>query len=325
MKRSNIHIWTTIALLAIPVCMVWLNGYKAIDALLWSKPAHAPVMLAQDNTELNPSLEFGIYDPYHSWRDSATTWNYEQFYLHWVNFDPAAIQREIKRVLQRETKAILVVEPWSKYQTPLFNDIIAGRYDVEIDKINQVLQGFKDTLYICWGHEMDQDLTTRYDWSSRDSAGYKAAYRYVHSRLKENPVKWIWAPVGKDNCNDYWPGNEYVDMVGLPIYSLPDFDYAYYGRIRSFKEAFGEKYTLVKGHDKPVFLVEFGVSGSDDFEAYWVREAFDAFNTFPLLKSVVFFNSKDIEGAWGTAYETPDWSINQELIAALIDNYRHSD
>lgn len=165
---------------------------------------------------------------------------------------------------------------------------------------------------------MDQDLTERYSWSAKDTKGYIDAYQYVHKRLNKDHIKWIWAPVGKKNCADYWPGDFFVDIIGLPIYSFPVFDYKYYGKIRSFKEAFGEKYDLVRSFNKPIFLIEFGVAGNYDFEAYWTREAFNQLHSFPLLKTIIFFNSKDQEGVWGEDYETPDWSINQELIKKLI-------
>ncbi len=322
MRNSKLQIWTTVALLAIPAVMICLNGYKAINALVWNKSEQATVMISGEKNKEKQTLNFGIYDPNNSWKDSSTLWDYEQLYINWLNFDRPIIEQKIKEIQQQGSQAILIVEPWAKYKTPLFDDIVNSQYNAEIDNINKMIKQFRETVYLCWGHEMDQDLTERYDWSSTDSDGYKAAYNYVYSKLNAANIKWIWAPVGNANCNTYWPGDKYVDMIGLPIYSLPDFDYEYYGKIRSFKETFGEKYQLVKEHNKPIFLIEFGVSGSEDFKAYWTREAFDNFNKFPLLKLVVFFNSKDTEGVWGDKYKTPDWSVNQALLSAYIKTYR---
>ncbi len=323
MKKSTLQFWTTVVLLAIPVLMIWFNGTKALNAILWNKPTQGTIgQIAQTKNHEKQALNFGIYDPYNSCSDSSISWEYSQLYITWLNFDRQMIEQKIKGIQQQGTKVILIIEPWAKLETPLFDDIVAGQYDTEINSIESLLKDVKDTVYVAWGHEMDQDLTTRYDWSSNNTEGYKAAYKYVHTKLNTAKIKWIWAPVGKNNCNDYWPGDAYVNMIGLPIYSFPDFDYKYYGKIRSFEEAFDEKYELVENHNKPIFLIEFGVSGSEDYKAYWLREAFKSFRKFELLKLVVFFNSKDTEGVWGDQYKTPDWTVNQELLSAYIKTYK---
>jgi beta-mannanase len=140
-----------------------------------------------------------------------------------------------------------------------------------------ILSHFTGRIYISWGHEMDQDLTKRYPWSGKDPGQYVAAYRYVHDRInksqKNNQIYWIWSPVVKKGCEKYWPGDSLVDIIGMPIYSYPAWEKSYYGHIRSFKSWYEEKYGLVKSFQKPVFIIEFGVTGSTDYQTYWLQEA----------------------------------------------------
>lgn len=323
MKRSKIQVWTTIALLTVPLIMIWLNGTKAMSALFWSSPAQDSIPVVEVAHLPSKELEFGIYDPGAHWKDSTVVWDYRQIYLHWLNFDLPSTLAKIRKYQELGAKVIVIVEPWSKISSSLFPDVIAGKYNSQIGSIKTLIDNVTEPVYMSWGHEMDQDLTQRYDWSTDDSSGYIRAYRYVHNKVNSEKVEWIWAPVGKDDCNNYWPGATFVDVIGLPIYSLPQFDYEYYGKIRSFRESFGEKYNLVKRYNKPIFLLEFGVSGSSDFEAYWVREAFQNFDEFQLLETVIFFNSPDTEGAWGENYTTPDWTINHEVVSAYVHTYRN--
>ena len=308
--------------MALPLSMLWINGSKALHGIIWTKNEVAQTP-AESEKIIYHTLDFGIYDPYNNWNDSLLQWDYKQYYLNWLYFEPDLFAKHIDSTSNHE-RIILIAEPWAKNENDLFTDITKGVYDKEIKKLDHLLDMINDTVYLSWGHEMDQDLTARYSWSSPDSTGFINAYKYVYNKITNEKVKWIWAPVGKHTCNRYYPGDKFVDIISLPIYAFPQFDFEYYGHIRSFSESFSEKYELIKHHKKPVYLTEFGIHGSYDFESFWLEHSFQSFNLFPLLKTIVFFNSKDTEGAWGKDYNTPDWSVNQEQVSVLVNQYRHN-
>ena len=131
-------------------------------------------------------------------------------------------------------------------------------------------------------------------------------------------ISWVWAPVVKEDCQKYWPGDGYVDAIGMPLYSFPSFDQDYFGYIRNFTTVIDEKYTLISQFGKPIIIVEFGVTGSSDFQSFWLNDAFHNFIHYPKLKGIVFFYSVDTPGAWGEKLPTPDWRIHPELITGLI-------
>ena len=62
-----------------------------------------------------------------------------------------------------------------------------------------------------------------------DADSFKSAFRYVSSYFKErNPnVAIVWSPNassnGNVNADDYYPGDEYVDWVGVSLYAQPYF------------------------------------------------------------------------------------------------------
>lgn len=163
---------------------------------------------------------------------------------------------------------------------------------------------------------MDHDLTERYPWSHKDPAEFIAAYKHFVSqcRLAAPGVQYIWSSVGNKDLAQYWPGPETVDMVGVPVYSFPEFDKKAYGFDRTFAQAFGEKYDRVKGYNKPVVIVELGVTGEAEYQQYWLDQASTTYASYPLLKTVVLFNSTDTPGAWGAEYATPDWRLRPGVV-----------
>jgi beta-mannanase len=272
---------------------------------------------------------FGVYDPEQAFGDDDLL-EIRHLYVSWQHLDDAAFVERLDSLReQRRIAVLLTVEPWPQEgsEASLLQDIVSGQYDEEIDQLAALLQRQAGRTYLSWGHEMDQDLTERYPWSGKDPEQYKTAYRYVVDRLREKTdteLRWIWAGVLKQGSLRYWPGDEYVDVIGMPIYSFPEWDRQVYGYIRDFQSTFEEKLSVVASVEKPVMITELGVCGSDDFESFWLRQAFLSLADYPRLAGIVFFYSRDTEGAWGDAVSTPDWRVHPELIRGLVDWKRQS-
>ena len=81
---------------------------------------------------------------------------------------------------------------------------------------------------------MDQDLIDRYPWSGQEPQQFLAAYRYVVDTFRQqaSSVNFVWTGVLKQGSLKYWPGKDYADYVGLPIYSFPLYDQRNYGFIQ---------------------------------------------------------------------------------------------
>jgi len=318
-------------LTVLPVAMITINGTKAVRAILTpvsgsgggtvgaSKEASARV----GDLAVAAPLRFGVYDPGGVFAADKAL-KQRHIYVSWVSFDHTKLKEELKSLEQQEFEPLLTIEPWpiESSELPLLTGILEGNYDRIIDELAGVLRGLDGPVYISWGHEMDQDLTARYPWSNADPAQFVAAYRHVVDRIREQvdtPLYWIWAGVLKDGSLRYWPGSEYADFIGMPIYSFPAWDQQTYGFIRDFRTTFEEKRKIVAELNKPLMITELGVSGSGDFNSYWLHQAFMAFEEYPDLVGVTFFYSKDHEGAWGNEVETPDWRVHPELIRGLVD------
>src|SRR5688572_13431474 len=104
---------------------------------------------------------------------------------------------------------------------------------------------------------MDQDLAERYPWSGADPNEYVAAYRYFVDRIRSQvttELLWVWAGVLKVGSLRYWPGDEYVNYIGMPIYGFPNWDRRTYGYIRDFRTTFDEKRKIVLELRKPLII-----------------------------------------------------------------------
>jgi beta-mannanase len=335
-KRLLWQLATAILLIVFPLLMILFNSTRALNGIIWQVPSELKSSSQQDQqkTEEKSRIgkqtpEFGIYDPENKFSRS-TCFSFEQLYFSWIDIDETTLQSKINKIINIKRIPVITIEPWNgkNDENTLLADIPKGKYDANIDKVIKILSHCSGRLFLSWGHEMDQDLTKRYPWSGKEPDLFVFAYKYVHDRinksLKNGKIKWIWSPVAKKGCEKYWPGNDYADYIGMPIYSYPAWDKSYYGHIRSFKSWYEEKYNLVRPFHKPVIIVEFGVTGSSDYQTLWLQEAFESFNNFPSIETILFFYTKDTEGSWGKNFETPDWRADPETIIGLINWFNKS-
>ena len=325
-----------IALLSIlPLIMIVFNGRDALTIVSnFTRPGAEMPMVQSSRSLTNPNpippsavratpLRFGIYDPEKKF-ESDSNLKIKHLYISWVNFDVEQLSTRLEELEHKGFEPLLTIEPWKKdgSATLLLTAISNGEYDEQIDQVIRAMSVLKRPALISWGHEMDQDITVRYPWSNSPAEQYIGAYRYVVDRMRNKltvPHKWVWTGVMKESTRSYWPGASYVDFIGMPIYSFPPWDLETYGYIRDFKATFNDKKRFVSEFGKPIIITELGVNGSDDFERFWLQQAFVDLDAQSDLDSVIFFYAKDSEGVWGQKWSTPDWRVDPAFLVGLVD------
>ncbi|MDX1585929.1 MAG: hypothetical protein R3222_04260 [Balneolaceae bacterium] len=335
-KRFYHQLIIIILLIIFPLVMIYYNGKRTIDGITWgaqfdtSVEGQGPVNSVDLDTETSKidrpqKLLFGVYDPDDVFQ-SQEVFEIEQLYISWVSYDKTQLIKDLNAIISDGDSPLITIEPWPRKESErnLMKDIANGNYDDIIGDLCSVIENVQTRMYLSWGHEMDQDLTERYPWSDVSPHNFVDAYHYVVDKLNNcsESVEWIWNPVAKEGSQKYWPGNEYVDYIGLPVYSFPQWDNQFYNYTRSFTQTFGEKYDLVSDYGKPILITEFGVTGSTDFQVYWLQQAFTSFVDYPLLRGVIFFHARDTEGAWGNQLPTPDWRTDTTTILSLVEWYQ---
>lgn len=293
--------------------VVWSRGEMGVQGVLWQNPADCLPLQKDCATSRTVGVRYGAYDPKNE-LDADSDIVVDHIFLSWADNNTELLDKAIQHAQSLKRTLFVSLEPWPAMgadKGTLLSDVAAGKYDPQTKEFCGQLQQANMETWVSWGHEMDHDLTDRYPWSHKSPAEFIAAYKHfvTQCKLVAPNVHYIWSSVGNKDLAQYWPGAEVVDLVGVPVYSYPEFDKKVYGSDRTFAQAFGEKYERVKQYNKPVVIVELGVMGDAQYQQYWLDEARAKYNAYPLLSAVVLFNASDTPGAWGADYATPDWRL----------------
>lgn len=301
-------------MLRIPVASLFpvllaLSGVPAI-------PGQAQSAEQAETISAKPSqsrLPLGIYDPDKRFKRKKKM-SYEHLFVDWTDWHVIWLRKKVRYATRRGREILMTVEPWAEGASSsngdtLFGDILNGDYDTHIASVCAEVALIEGRPLVRWGHEMEE-VTGRYPWAREDSAGYIAAFRHfvTQCRAIAPKARFIWSPLGHKPLDNYYPGDGYVDLVGLPIYSYQKADRKWYGRDRTFKEAVAEKYNRVTHFEKPVILAELGVEGSRRYEKRWLKRLKTAGTKFPLLEVMLYFNMRE-KAAWPDGLGKPDWRV----------------
>ncbi|EKD96077.1 MAG: beta-mannanase precursor [uncultured bacterium] len=297
------------------IIFAWTWGFNPKDYICDVTDYTFSVICRQNKVKINDlKVNFGVYDPGGGY-DNEDRIAIQHLYISWVDYSSEKLLAEEEKYASKNRWMLVTVEPWPYYKNglgkeTLFSDVKSGSYDKVIDLVCNDINKFKNPSFIRWGHEME-NVTERYPWAQNGYSEYIEAYRYFVSRCRSVVSKayYIWSPVGMKGLEKYWPGSDYVDYIGLSVYGFNEQDKYYFGRSLSFNEIFSERYNRVNSFGRPIMIAEMAVNGSERHKTNWYLKAFNSFNNYPELMTVVLFNSKDVPGAWGAEFPVPDWTF----------------
>jgi len=257
---------------------------------------------------------YGVYDPARDFRDDRYV-AIESFYFPWQGGDLDWLRQVDGYAADRNRLLMVTLEPFSwtarEQEAPrrLREDIVDGRYDATIDRICAVVGGMKSPVWIRWGHEMER-ANGRYPWAGWWPSNYVAAYRHVVERCRTSApaAQFVWSPRGDRGMGRYFPGRDYVDIVGVSLYGLEGYQEATQGRALDFVDSFRPLYDRLAAFDLPVIIAEVGYSGSEDYVRRWSEQIMRPNLAFPLLKAAVYFNARET-GSWPLGFGQPDWRV----------------
>jgi beta-mannanase len=302
-------------LLVLATAVLFSDGLLAGDA---RRQNTAPAPAAAELLEQGPVL-FGAFDPQGVFANDPDV-RIDSIYVIWTKLDRPNLTKRLAAALRRKRWVMLNIEPkpWPRSgqagADALLPDIAAGKFDREIRSVCSMAGAFKGPILIRWGQEMENPQE-RYPWAGKEPESFIAAYRYFVTRCRALAPRaaYVWAPNGDKRLTRYYPGGDYVDVVGLSLWGYQAYEeYAYgKGHERSFQQAFGERYARVVGYGKPIIITQLGAAGDEAFRTQWFAGMFSTVldgRIFPRLRAVVYFN--DVEpDIWPYLYTSPDWRI----------------
>ncbi len=258
--------------------------------------------------------KFGVYDPWGDFKDEKGV-STEHLFLPWEDVDLSTLPQADAYAFARGRKIMITIEPWSwakewnVSRAELSHLILTGQRDDNMRAILKVAAAFKSPVTIRWAQEMENPYG-RFTWSNWKPEDYIAAFKRMVGITREMLPKAhiMWSPRGQKNLVHYYPGAQYVDLVGLTVFGYDKFDVMQFGGPRTFAESVKQGYDLTVGYGKPIWVAELGYEGATDYLAKWVEDVTARNPQFPHLEEVVYFNDKEV-WPWPHNLGYPDWRV----------------
>ena len=268
-----------------------------------------------ENGNERQSIRIGLYDPERRLISNDNV-EVEHLFTDFEQVDDGRFYTSMKDAEKRNHDLIVTFEPMypsaSERDREVLNKVLAGTYDSLFSQFLTQLSEFNGQIYLRFAHEMEIPIE-RYPWQSQDPIKYIDAFRYfmdmARSVLPE--VQRIWGPAGDRGSLEWYPGDDYVDMISVAIYGLPDKNITDPEKQESFETIYNRKYRRMSFVDKPVFITEFGVKGPDDFQRMWLQNAVSVIRKHNEIVGINYFNMIDNPDVWGEGMKAPDWSLTE--------------
>lgn len=174
-------------------------------------------------------------------------------------------------------------------------------------------------------------------WTSYngDPEAYKKAFRAVHQATRKAPkVALLWCPnaVPVKDIDDYYPGDEYVDWVGVNFYSVPFLDNDVNRSGQRIHPTEHLKYVYEKySKRKPIAIGEWAASqqssaSEENFLGFGTTKMAQLYSSlptrFPRVKLVYWYDKDNI-----TAEAKADRRLNNYQLTSppeMLEQYRRS-
>ncbi|MFE2411034.1 glycoside hydrolase family 26 protein [Kitasatospora sp. NPDC059408] len=233
--------------------------------------------------------------------------NVLEFSVGW--WDRKFDRRVFDTVAQRGIMPMVAWEPWDyrkeakedklRGEQPEYalSNIIDGRFDDYIKTWAEGVKGLGYPVALRFAHEMNGYW---YPWAEQSNGNkkgqYVEAWKHVHDIFKQvgaTKVTWVWSPnVDYENAtslNTLYPGDDYVDWIGLS---------GYYGttgveKYKSFDQIFQPTIKELRGFtQKPVVITETGATDTSGLKAQWIGEMFAQLPQHPDIIGVIWYEAR---------------------------------
>ena len=260
---------------------------------------------------------FGAYDPYgdFSEEDGLAT---EHLFLPWEDVELEGLVLADDYARERGRKILITIEPWSwaldwnVTEAQLRDLVLGGERDENMRAILRAVSDFRSPLIIRWAQEMES-TTGRFSWQNWAPADYIEAYRRMAAITREMlpEAQLMWSPKGEPGLGDFYPDDDVVDIVGLSVFGLDEFDEIEHGGPRTFAESLRQGYDLTIGYGKPIWVAELGYEGVESYLASWADDVTRPYDEFAELREVIYFNDQEVH-PWPHGLGLPNWRVMRD-------------
>jgi len=174
--------------------------------------------------------------------------------------------------------------------------IASGSQDAWIRERADAFRAFGAPIYLTFHHEPENDLS-RFGTAADYAAAFRRIVTVFRSRNVTN-VAFVWTMMSWTfnsrsgrNPLSYYPGDAYVDMIGVDSYNW------YPGRAgdewRTFQDITQPAYDFSVAHGRPLMVVEYGVMEDPSTagrKAQWFVDTLATAKRWPNLIALMYFD-----------------------------------
>lgn len=234
-------------------------------------------------------------------------------------YNPQEVRAFLDKAYSENRIVELTLQPKRHHQkgNDLFR-VLDGYYDEFLHEYAKDIADFNHPVLFRFANEMNGDWCEYSGYRmSLDTQLYREMYRYIYNIFEEHNafnVIWVWNPNGKSfpdfnwNAEEmYYPGNEYVDVLGLTLYNTGNF---YKGeRWATFSELYMPLYEkAIKQYDMPFMITEFSCARKGGNKEKWTEQMLNKIEKFSNIKFAVWWNGADFtpDGTLARSYYIND-------------------
>jgi beta-mannanase len=217
-------------------------------------------------------------------------------------------ERQVEAVRKRGSVPEISWEPWDSRipvrepQPPYqLARIIAGEHDDTIVRYARGVAAYGHKIRLRFAHEMNGGA---YPWAEKlnnnKPGEYKRMWRHVWSifqREGATNVDWMWAPVSAKIHKSQYPGDKYVDIVGISGFNGGSA--VFRRQWRSFAAIFGPRFAKLNeiAPNKPKAVPEVASTENGGNKPAWIRGMFKYLRNHRMIRSMVWFDIRK-ESDW---------------------------
>jgi hypothetical protein len=183
-------------------------------------------------------------------------------------------------------------------------DIISGKDDSIIATYAQSMKAYSKPVFLRWYWEMNQADSNHKSCNgsgAKYAGDFVSAWQHIWNIFQQQGagnVAFVWSPSGDNDAAAYYPGDKYVDWIGVDHYDIDSRNGSGQAAVNSL---FGDFYNEWQSHEKPMMIAETGATPDDQVAYFQALQALLP-SQYPDFKALVYFDSigdgNDGKGPW---------------------------
>ena len=220
----------------------------------------------------------------------------------------------------------LTLQPDSAKQGNIMYEILQGQWDDVLGYYVRTIKEFGHPVMIRLMNEMNGWWCNYSSYhSSKDTLIFKEVYRYIYKMFADagvDNVLWIWNPNGISyptvDWNDtlmYYPGDEYVDIVGVTAFNTGTYYEDFGESWQDFTTLYQDLYNQnCQWFEHPLMFTGFACAELGGDKRAWTEDMFQKIGAYDRAKVLVWWDSVDYDYNKTPAVISRDYRIFGENV-----------